>query len=310
MKKIISLLLSAFLCFSVFTVSASAEDAEEEMIRCWHICDSIENTYWGGILTTSILKTATVKDRAVAVGRNESLIVRKNVTLVLKQGARIDGVIYIQKGGKLRITGGDLSVSPSGAIISDGVLSIGKKAEFTVENGGEVFVGKTGRLSVTSEESLRFADMSTVVCVGKTNAKNEKIGKKLIAAYLTKDGETTLSENPEAELPTAEKYDLDFNILEEATVLYIFDNGINFRVKKDYSRFAYIGKVRIGTAVGYTFDYLLEKIPDLNPPGVGTHYCEVEIVEVDREDCWLGDDGYVPVPVLPVSPELVDPDRA
>ncbi|MDE7234475.1 MAG: hypothetical protein K2N29_05365, partial [Ruminiclostridium sp.] len=109
MKKIISLLLSAFLCFQLYAIPASAE---EEMIRAWHICDSIENTYWGGILTTSILKTASVKDQAVAVGRNESLIVRKNVTLVLKHGERIDGTIYIQKGGKLRVTGGDLSISP------------------------------------------------------------------------------------------------------------------------------------------------------------------------------------------------------
>ncbi len=302
MKKFISLLLAAFLCLQICAVSASAE---EEMIRGWHICESIENTYWHGILTTAVLETATVKDRAVAVGRNESLIVPRNVTLVLKKGARIDGSIYIQKGGKLRVTDGDFSVSPSGAVISDGTLSIGNRAEFTVENGGEVFVGKTGRLSITSEESLRFGDMATVVCVGKTNAKNERIGKKLIAVYLTKDGETTLSENPEAELPIAEKYDLHFHISSETAVLYVFENGVCFRAIRD-PWYDYIGKVRICTAVGYTFDYLLEKIPDLNPPGL-THYCEVEIIEVDGEDCWLGDEGYEPVPVLPVSSELVDP---
>lgn len=305
MKKIISLLLSAFLCLQICAVSASAE---EEMIRSWHICDSVETAYWHGILTTAILKTTTVKDQTVAVGRNESLIVPKNVTLVLKRGARIDGMVYVQKGGKLRITSGDLSVSPSGAVISDGVLSIGKKAEFTVENGGEIFVGKTGRLSITSEEKLQFGEMATVVCIGKTNAKNEKIGKNLIAAYVTENGKTTLSENPEAELPTAETYALDFRTLSETTVLYIFDHGVSFRVKKDSDRFVYIGKVRIGTAVGYSFDYLPEKIPDLNPPGVGTHYCEVEIVEIDGTDCWIGEEGYEPVPVLPVSSELVDPD--
>lgn len=275
------------------------------MIRAWHICDSVETVYWHGILSTSILETSMVKDRAVAVGRNESLIVPKNVTLVLKKGARIDGSVYIQKGGKIRVTDGDFSVSPSGAVISDGTLSIGNRAEFTVENGGEVFVGKTGRLSITSEESLRFGDMATVVCVGKTNAKNERIGKKLIAVYLTKDGETTLSEDPEAELPAAEKYDLDFYISNETTVLYVFENGVCFRAIRD-PWYDYIGKVRICTAVGYTFDYLLEKIPDLNPPGL-THYCEVEIIEVDGEDCWLGDEGYEPVPVLPVSSEFVDP---
>ncbi len=306
MKKMIPLLLSAFLCFSVFTVFASAEYAEDEMIRSWHICNSVETAYWHGILTTAVLKTATVKDQTVAVGRNESLIVPKNVTLVLKRGARIDGTVYIHKGGKLRITDGNLSVSPSGAVISDGTLSIGKKAEFTVENGGEVFIGKTGRFILTSEENLRFADMATVVCVGKTNAKNEKIGKNLIAVYVTKNGETTLSEDPEAELPNAEMYDLDFYISDPSTINYFFDNGVCFRAIRD-PWYDYIGKVRICTAVGYTFDYLLEKNRDLNPPGVGTHYCEVEIVEIDGEDCWLGDDGYEPVPILPVSSELVDP---
>lgn len=303
MKKMISLLLSAFLCFSVFTVSASAE---KEMIRSWHICDSIECTYWGGILTTSILKTASVKDQAVAVGRNESLIVRKNVTLVLKQGARIDGVIYIQKGGKLRITDGDFSVSPSGAVISEGTLSIGKKAEFTVENGGEVFIGKTGRFIITSEESLRFADMATVVCVGKTNAKTEKIGKNLIAVYVTKNGETVLSEDPEAKLPTAE-YFPNNDYSEIKNILYVFENGTVFRAKNGFDRFEYIGKTWVNAAIGYTFLEQRRKFyPNLNP-GKAMKYCEVEIIEVDGEDCWLGDDGYVPVPVLPVSSELVDP---
>ncbi len=306
MKKIISLLLSAFLCLKIYAVSVSAENAKEEMIRSWHICDSIENTYWDGILTTSILKTATVKDQAIAVGRNESLIVRKNVTLVLKPGVRVDGVIYIQKGGKLRITGGDISVSPSGAVISEGTLSIGKKAEFTVENGGEVFIGKTGRFIITSEESLRFADMATVVCVGKTNAKTEKIGKKLIAAYVTKDGETTLSEDPEAKLPTAEYFpNNDYSGIKN--ILYVFENGIVFRAKNGFDRFEYIGKTQIRPAIGYTFLEQRRKFyPNLNP-GKAMKYCEVEIIEVDGEDCWLGDDGYEPVPILPVSSELVNP---
>lgn len=303
MKKIISLLLSAFLCFQICAIPASAE---EEMIRSWHICDSIECTYWSGILTTSILKTAMVKDQAVAVGRNESLIVRKNVTLVLKQGARIDGTVYIQKGGKLRITGGDFSVSPSGAVISEGTLSIGKKADFTVENDGEVFIGKTGRFIITSEESLRFADMATVVCVGKTNAKTEKIGKNLIAVYVTKNGETTLSEDPETKLPTAE-YFPNSDYSEIKNILYVFENGTVFRAKNGFDRFEYIGKTRVNTAVGYTFlEQYIKLRPNINPD-IGAKYCEVEIVEVDGEDCWLGDDGYVPVPVLPVSSELVDP---
>lgn len=306
MKKMISLLLSAFLCFSVFAVSASAEDAEEEMIRCWHICDSIENTYWGGILTTSILENATVKDRAVAVGRNESLIVRKNVTLVLKRGARIDGVIYIQKGGKLRITDGDLSVSPSGAIISDGMLSIGKKAEFTVENGGEIFVGKTGRLFITDEESLRFGDMSTVVCVGKTNAKSEKIGKNLIAAYVTKDGEMTLSEDPEAELPTGDEYYSDGSPI---PIVYVFDNGVCLRAIRNAFGFHYIGKTDVDNATGYAFFDLYVNDLNRNPD---SKYCTVESVEVDGEDGWRVGYGtdLISIPVLPVSSELVDPDRA
>ncbi|MDE7233605.1 MAG: hypothetical protein K2N29_00925, partial [Ruminiclostridium sp.] len=221
----------------------------------------------------------------------------------LKHGARIDGTIYIQKGGKLRVTGGDLSISPSGAVISDGTLSIGKKAKFTVENGGEVFVGKTGRFILTSEESLRFADMATVVCVGKTNAKTEKIGKKLIAAYVTKDGETTLSEDPEAELPTGDEYYPDGFIF----VAFVFDNGICLRASKNGFGFSYIGKTDVDNATGYAFFDLYKDDLYRNPTA---KYCVVEIVEVDGEDCWLGSEGYEPVPILPVSSELIDPDAA
>lgn len=301
MKKIISLILSAFLCLHICAVSASAE---EEMIRSWHICKTVETAYISGILSTAILETATVKDQTVAIGRNESLIVRKNVTLVLKRGARIDGTIYIHKGGKLRITGGALSVSPSGAIISDGMLSIGKKAEFTVENGGEVFVGKTGRLFITDEESLQFGDMSTVVCAGKTNAKNEKIGKKLIAAYVTKDGETTLSENPESELPTA-GYFPNYDPLRRKNILYVFENGIVFRAKSGSDHFEFIGKTQVHPAVGYTFNDQYLKIPELNP-GKGLKFGLVKIVEIDGEDFRQGYDGCAPVLILPISSELVD----
>lgn len=300
MKKIIPLFLSVLFCLCLFAVPANAA---EDMIRGWHVCDSVETVYWHGILSTAVLKASSA-ERTVAVGRNESLIVPKNVTLVLKRGARIDGTVYLCKGGKLRITGGDFSVSSSGAVISDGILSIGKKAEFTVENGGEVFIGKTGRLSVTNGASLRFADMATVACVGKTNARDERIGTRLIAAYVTKNGETTLSEDPEAELPAPEMYDLDFHISNSTSILYLFENGVSLRVIKDPFLFVYIGKTRIGTVVGYSLDDLKENTPDMNPPGVGTHYCAVEIVEIDGEDCWLGDDGYEPVPILPVSPEI------
>lgn len=298
MKKMIFFLLTAFLCFNIGAFPAGAEDGT---IRAWHITDSVETAYWHGILTVSVQETCTVKNKTVAVAANESLIVPKNVTLVLKRGARIDGTVYVQEGGKLRVSGGDFSVSRMGAVVSDGILSVGKNAALSVANGGEVFVGKTGKLSIANEESLRFGDMATVVCVGKTNAKNERIGKNLIAAYLTKDGATTLAEDPEAELPTSEMYELAFSLSEPIRITYIFDNGVCLSAVKNYSRFVYIGKFRVCTAVGYTF---FDPYDESENPGA--KYCLVEIVEIDGADCLMSGEGYVPV--LPVLPDFSDLD--
>lgn len=266
------------------------------MIRGWHMSDSAEVSYWHGTLITELWERCAAKDQTVGVAANEALIIHKGVTVTLKRGARIDGTVYVQKGGKLRVAGGDFSVSQMGAVLSDGIFSVGKNATFSVANGGEVFVGKTGKLSIANEKSLRFGDMATVVCVGKTNTENMRIGKNLIAAYLTKDGVTTLAESPEEELPSPEMYDNGYHISNPTIVTYVFDNGVCLRAIRD-PWYDYIGKCRICIATEPAEDTSFSHI----------NYTEVKIVNIDGVDCWETGEGYEPVPVLPVSSEFADP---
>ncbi|MCM1333714.1 MAG: hypothetical protein NC084_06960 [Bacteroides sp.] len=298
MKKLIALFLSLILAYTALSFPAGAE--EGETIRAWRIADTVESAYWHGIISNAVYESAAV-EKTLAVGRNESLVVPRGITVTLKKGARIDGAIYIHKGGKLRVEEGSFSVSPSGGVISDGILSFGKKAAFTVENGGEVMIGKTGRLNVSAKATLKLGDTATVACFGKTSAKNERIGTKLAAVILTEEGVTTRAKDPEAEIPTADRYAEGFSSLSTpAYVRYLFENGVCYDAIRDF-QYVYLGKVRIPTITGYTFS-------DLDEESMGAKYTLVEIEERDGIAYWsgVGAEGET-VPFQLITEEFKDP---
>lgn len=172
------------------------------------------------------------------------LLIRKGAALRLYQGARIDGAVYVENGARLVLSGGTLTVSGGASIVSDGILSVGSKGIVSVLGGGEVFIGKKGRLKINKEESLQFDPLANVICLGKNNSENAKIGKKVLAAYVSSEDKVTAAEKPDTLLPSGTDYCTDFayriskNL---SSVSFVFDSGASLRVLRNGEKFAVIG---------------------------------------------------------------------
>lgn len=271
MKKILSLLLSAVLCLNLGMVSAFAES---DTIRARHLASAATDAY-DGYKITELPESRTVKKSAVTVAADEMLLIRKGATLRLYQGARVDGVIYVENGAKLLLSGGTLTVSGGGAVFSDGTFSVGSKGVVSVLGGGEVFIGKKGRLKINKEDSLQFDPLANVICLGKNDSENSAIGKKAVAAYVSEEGAVTAAEKPSKLLPTGTDYctDLTYKLARNrSAVTYVFDSGATLRALRSGEKFAVIGNCSTALVGMYTREISVEG-------NSGAHYCRVYEIE-------------------------------
>ena len=240
MKKIISFLIVTLILLKLGTVLVYAENNPKK-IR--HITSSTLSEYISGIKVTYLSDSTTIKNSEVKLDSNEMLYIRKNVTLCLCDGATINGTVYIENGGKLLLTGGNLIISKSGMILSDGILSINKKASFTVKDGANVFVGKNGALRISSDNSLNFEELGTVICIGNTNSKSNNIGRKPIAAYIWDNNTIKAIKNPSNSLPKGSK-EYNVNLVsskKSQIIIFIFENGACIKTQKSNGYFIKIG---------------------------------------------------------------------
>lgn len=240
MKKFFAILLAAILCLNLGAVSAFAAN---DTIRARSL-PSAMTEYYQGFKITELTKSRTVKKSAVTVAADETLLIRKGASLRLYQGAKIDGAVYVENGARLVLSGGTLTVSGAGSVISDGIVSVGSKAAVSVLGGGEVFVGKKGQLKINKENCLQFDPLANVICLGKNNSENPKIGKKVLAAYVSAEDKVTAAEDPSALLPSGTDYCTDFTYQISknlSAVSFVFDSGASLRVLRNGEKFAVIG---------------------------------------------------------------------
>lgn len=241
MKKIISFLLTAAIILNFGIITASAEEAS---LSVRELSAAAPTDAYKGYRITQLYEDCKVKKSALNVADNEILIVHSGATLRLYQGARIDGSVYIENGAKLYVLGGTLTVSRGGAVFSDGVLYAGEKGAVNIKNRGELFIGKRGRMKITSQESLTIGALADVVCLGKNNSDNSAVGTKVIAAYVTKNGNTASADSKTAVFPESADYcnDFTFEISRRlSAVTFVFDSGACFRVLNDNGKLAFIG---------------------------------------------------------------------
>ena len=126
------------------------------------------------------------------------LVIPRGKTLRLKNGAELDGNIYIENGGKLILEKGWFFVR--GTIISDGTIVVYTGGENAYIGGaampvsGALYVSEKGRLiekksdgtglQVEFSSRISRSDNGTVVCLGKTNCKYGDIGKTPVSAVV------------------------------------------------------------------------------------------------------------------------------
>lgn len=242
MKKILSFLtviLTIMIALQIIILNAYAED---NFLSARALSDFSE--YISGYKVTFLSESTAIKKSELRLASDEMLYIRKNVTLSLYKNSVIDGIIYIENGGKLLLAGGEAIFSNSGMILSDGTLSINKKVTFTVKDGAEVFIGKNGKLRVTNDKSLNFDELANAVCIGSTNSKCEFLGRTPAAAYIRKNGTLNEIKSPSAALPDgAEDYCTNSVISENLQeITFFFDNGATVKVRKNGKYFSKIGK--------------------------------------------------------------------
>lgn len=253
MKKLLCFLLTTVFCLNFFVISVFSAN---ETIRARSL-PSAATDYFQGFKITELTESCTVKKSMVTVAADETLLIRKGASLRLYQGAKIDGSVYVENGARLVLSGGTLTVSGGGSVVSDGILSVGSKAVVSVLSGGEVFVGKKGRLKINKEESLQFDPLANVICLGKNNSENSRIGKKALAAYVSTEDKVTAAEKPDTLLPSGTNYCTNFTYQISknfSAVSFLFDSGASLRVLRNGKKFAVIGNCNTAIVGMYTVE--------------------------------------------------------
>lgn len=158
MKKIpvIAAVLAAAM---IVTTSASAADIS--MKRLGKTAEYAASSF---VNTAELLTSRNVKN-TLTIKPKEAFIVPAGKKLVLNNGSKIQGTLYIQQGGILSVSGGKLEIS--GTVINDGTISIGSKATLDVLNGGELFTSADGTFK-SSTSKIILSENANVACLGSS----------------------------------------------------------------------------------------------------------------------------------------------
>lgn len=240
-KKLIAILFVLILGVTYLPVLVSADS---EVIRPRDISIQSPTSAYKGYIITNLIDNCTVDHNSLTISNDEILIVHKNVTLKLCKDSQIFGSIYIEQGGKLLLAGGTMSVQKNASVISDGKISIQKKAKLCVDKNADLFVGKKGSLSYISKSNIEINMLSNSVVLGSCSLDEPNIGRSLHSAYILNKSKIDKTVNTDNVLPNgAEDYCCDFVFLtsKNDVVILVFDNGAIYKCLRHNNKYAYIG---------------------------------------------------------------------
>ena len=253
MKKLISLITAAMLTLSL-SITAMAEDTA----RSIGTYSSVSTRYdYNCAKLTYLSKNFKMKSKKLEVREDEFLLIPKGVKLYIEKGAEISGSIYVAKGGYLFVRGGDVEIFEGGSIYADGYVSFAEKSTLKLERNSELFVNKSGTLKLASDDSLNADSLGDIICIGKTSSTLDSINKKAVAAYVSDEKGTEISEDPESLLPTARNYKVSIGKVDSGTkqrVTFIFDKGACLRADKRNGEFKFFGNTCVGIAGSYLYN--------------------------------------------------------
>ncbi len=248
MKKLIFLLISIIAMLFAAEVPAAADSEISSFEKLKKYMDDAEP--WQ--ISISVLNTSVSFKSSFIMEKDDFLVIPRGKTLRLKNGAELDGNIYIENGGKLIFESGRVFVR--GTIVSDGTIIVYTGGENAYIGGAAVFVSGTlyvseqGKLTekksdgtgieIEFTDRISRGDYGSIICLGKTNCKYGDIAKKPIAAVVSQRAAYTsdfveskvITESIEELYPDAGKYFRD----EDITIgggghqyfSILFDNGV------------------------------------------------------------------------------------
>ncbi len=195
MKKIIAFFLTTVLLLLAFAVPVSAAEKKCSFEKLIKYAETVEP--WADAPVSVLNKSVRIQNTLV-METGDYLVIPRGKTLRLKNGAELDGNIYIENGGKLILEKGWFFVR--GTIISDGTIVVYIGGENAYIGGaampvsGALYVSEKGRLiekksdgtglQVEFSSRISRSDNGTVVCLGKTNCKYGDIGKTPVSAVV------------------------------------------------------------------------------------------------------------------------------
>lgn len=231
MKKLTSILLAIVIaaCTAV-SASAASVSARTALSKLKSVTSIAPDDIFDGEI--SVLNKSVSISKILDIADSELLAIPSGKTLALKNGAEINGDIYVEKGGKLTFSGGEFTIN--GSIVSDGTVTLKSAANVLVY--GNVYVPSAGKLSVGSDEKLAIGENGKIVCLGKTNSKLLDIAAKPIAAVLKSTdiagrafNTEVVMDNFDGVIPDPDKYYTQSEIPAgggSSTLYLFFDNGV------------------------------------------------------------------------------------
>lgn len=195
MKKTIAFFLTTVLLLLAFAVPVSAAEKKCSFEKLIKYAETVEPLADAPV---SVLNKSVRIQNTLVMKTGDYLVIPCGKTLRLKNGAELDGNIYIENGGKLILEKGWFFVR--GTIISDGTIVVYTGGENAYTGGaampvsGALYVSEKGRLiekksdgtglQVEFSSRISRSDNGTVVCLGKTNCKYGDIGKTPVSAVV------------------------------------------------------------------------------------------------------------------------------
>lgn len=185
--KHFSKLLGSFLTAAAAAaiLSAGALAADVPMSRLGSSAEFFEQTYFNSDMKIAELNKSRSVKNTLVIEENETLVIPSGCKLTLKSGCDVKGTLYIENGGYLAASGGELSIT--GSVVNDGTVSVGAKAALSVLSGGELYTSPEGTFK-SKAGSLVLDNDITAVCLGKfsisgcaSEAKNVLIGNAVSA---------------------------------------------------------------------------------------------------------------------------------
>lgn len=158
-----AVLVSAVAAAAMTVTSYAANTVELARISACISEQKVDNT------EISVLERSRTVKAGLHIGADEFLVIPADSRLILKNGAQIDGNVFVENGAQLNVMGGELQIN--GAIVCDGKLTVNAKCDVAVNGDlialpdGTVKLGNGAGFACGADANVVTGAEKAVACV-------------------------------------------------------------------------------------------------------------------------------------------------